>query len=83
MRFYGGCDSFLVIYHRYGGQCATVSLPDFTSPVHCATDIRRRIGEKQRSSSDIRTGLIQAWEGLGPMLLAAGAQTPQHSLYLS
>jgi hypothetical protein len=36
-----------------------------------------------RNSVDIRTGLIQAWEGVGPMLLAAGSQTPQRSLYLS
>jgi hypothetical protein len=80
---YGGRDSFLALYHRHGGQFATVNLPDLTSPAHCATDIRRRIAEEQRSSVDIRTGLIQAWEGVGPMLQAAGAQTPQRSLYLS
>jgi hypothetical protein len=83
LRLYGGRDSFLATYHRHGGQFATVSLPDLTSPVHCATAIRRRIGQEQRSSPDIRTGLIQAWEGVGPILLAAGPQTPQHSLYLS
>ncbi|MGI4824009.1 MAG: hypothetical protein ACRYFV_22595 [Janthinobacterium lividum] len=37
----------------------------------------------QRTSVDIRTGLIQAWEGVGPLLLAACSQTPQRSLYLS
>jgi hypothetical protein len=83
LRLYGGRDSFLALYHSHGGQFATVSLPDFTSPAHSATNIRRRIGEEQRSSVDIRTGLIQAWEGVGPMLLAAGSQTPQRSLYLS
>lgn len=83
LRLYGGRDSFPAIYHRHGGQFATVSLPGLTSPAHCATDIRQRIGEEQRSSVDIRTGLIQAWEGVGPMLPAAGSQTPQRSLYLS
>ncbi len=65
VRLYGGRDSFLATYHRHGGRFATVALPDLTSPAHCATDIRRRIGLEQRSSVDIRTGLIQAWEGVG------------------
>jgi hypothetical protein len=83
VRLYGGRDSFLATYHRHAGQFATVSLPNLTSPVYCATDIRHRIGEEQRSSVDIRTGLIQAWEGVGPVPRAASAQTPQHSLSLS
>lgn len=62
VRLYGGRGSFLDTYHRYGGQFATAALPDLTSPHHCATDIRRRIGQEQRSSVGIRTGLIQAWE---------------------
>lgn len=62
VRLYGGRGSFLETYHRHGGQFATAALPDLTSPHHCATDIRRRIGQKQRSSVGIRTGLIQAWE---------------------
>ena len=63
---YGGRSSFLDIYHRHGGQYATTFLPDLTSPLHCATAIRRRIGQEQRSSVGIRTGLIQAWEsGVG------------------
>jgi hypothetical protein len=66
VRLYGGRGSFLEVYHRHGGQYATTFLPDLTSPLHCATDIRRRIGREQRSSADIRTGLIQAWEsGVG------------------
>ena len=66
VRLYGGRGSFLATYHRYGGQLATTFLPDLTSPHHCATAIRRRIGQEQRSSADIRTGLIQAWErGVG------------------
>ena len=62
VQLYGGRGSFLDTYHRHGGQFATAILPDLTSPHHCATDIRRRIGQEQRSSADIRTGLIQAWE---------------------
>ncbi len=62
VQLYGGRGSFLDTYHRHGGQFATAILPDLTSPLHCATDIRRRIGQEQRSSADIRTGLIQAWE---------------------
>ncbi|MFD1874360.1 hypothetical protein [Hymenobacter bucti] len=62
VRLYGGRGSFLDTYHRHGGQFATAALPDLTSPHHCATDIRRRIGQEQRSSVGIRTGLIQAWE---------------------
>ncbi|MGI4734938.1 MAG: hypothetical protein ACRYG7_07135 [Janthinobacterium lividum] len=66
VRLYGGRGSFLDVYHRHGGQYTTTFLPDLTSPLHCATDIRRRIGREQRSSADIRTGLIQAWEnGVG------------------
>ncbi|TVT38592.1 hypothetical protein FNT36_20645 [Hymenobacter setariae] len=65
VQLYGGRGSFLDTYQRYGGQFATTFLPDLTSPHHCATDIRRRIGQEQRSSADIRTGLIQAWEGRG------------------
>ena len=81
VRLYGGRDSFLATYHRHGGQLATVALPDLTSPAHCATDIRRRIWEEQRSSPDIRTGLIQAWEGVGALLRPpADAQTPQLTL---
>lgn len=78
VRLYGGRGSFLDTYQRYGGQFATTFLPDLTSPHHCATDIRRRIGQEQRSSADIRTGLIQAWEQRGSTsalgsLLACGA----------
>jgi hypothetical protein len=72
-RLYGGRGSFLDTYHRHGGRFATARLPDLTSPHHCATDIRRRIGQEQRSSVDIRTGLIQAWEGRG----AAATVLPQ------
>jgi len=77
VRLYGGRGSFLATYQRHGGQFATTFLPDLTSPHHCATDIRRRIGQEQRSSADIRTGLIQAWEQRGTSalgsLLACGA----------
>lgn len=61
VRLYGGRGSFLGTYQRHGGRFATAALPELTSPHHCATDIRRRIGQEQRSSADIRTGLIQAW----------------------
>ena len=70
VRLYGGRGSFLDTYHCYSGRYATAFLPDLTSPLHCATDIRRRIGQEQRSSADIRTGLIQAWEGRGATSLA-------------
>jgi len=76
VRLYGGRGSFLDTYRRYGGQFATAALPDLTSPHHCATDIRRRIGQEQRSSADIRTGLIQAWEA-GAEWAPGGA--PAHS----
>jgi len=62
VRLYGGRGSFLDTYRCHGGRFATAALPDLTSPHHCATDIRRRIGQEQRSSVGIRTGLIQAWE---------------------
>ena len=71
VQLYGGRGSFLATYHRHEGLFATAFLPDLTSPHHCATDIRRRIGQEQRSSADIRTGLIQAWENS----LSACAQT--------
>ncbi|RYY16732.1 MAG: hypothetical protein EOO36_10750 [Cytophagaceae bacterium] len=74
VRLYGGRGSFLDTYHCHGGQLATAALPDLTSPHHCATDIRRRIGQEQRSSVGIRTGLIQAWESGGGLAAAAGAQ---------
>jgi hypothetical protein len=67
-RLYGGRASFLDVYQRHQGQFATRFLPDLTSPAYCASDIRRRIGQEQRSSADIRTGLIQAWEGGGGAL---------------
>ncbi|RZK15001.1 MAG: hypothetical protein EOO56_23785, partial [Hymenobacter sp.] len=54
VRLYGGRASFLDTYLRHGGQFATAALPDLTSPHHCATDIRRRIGQAQRSSVGIR-----------------------------
>ena len=73
VRLCGGRGSFLDTYHRHGGQFATALLPDLTSPHHCATDIRRRIGQEQRSSADIRTGLIQAWEGRGAALAFAAS----------
>ena len=73
VRLYGGRRSFLDTYQRHGGQFATALLPDLTSPHHCATDIRHRIGQEQRSSADIRTGLIQAWESRG----AASVALPQ------
>jgi hypothetical protein len=78
VRLYGGRSSFLDTYQRYGGQFATALLPDLTSPHHCATDIRRRIGQEQRSSVDIRTGLIQAWEGRGAAHLALPQLAPCH-----
>ena len=85
VRLYGGRGSFLDTYHRYGGQLATTFLPDLTSPQHCATDIRRHIGQEQRSSADIRTGLIQAWESRGGLASRplASPQTPPQPLYLS
>lgn len=74
VQLYGGRDSFLDTYHRHGGQFATAALPDLISPTHCATDIRRRIGQEQRSSVGIRTGLIQAWESRGEAAPRVGAQ---------
>jgi len=72
-RLYGGRAGFLDTYHRHDGQFATRFLPDLTSPAYCASDIRRRIGQEQRSSADIRTGLIQAWErGLGAVAQRSG-----------
>jgi hypothetical protein len=74
VQLYGGRSSFLDTYHRYGGQFATAMLPDLISPAHCATDIRRRIGQEQRSSEGIRTGLIQAWESRAAPTPGVGAQ---------
>jgi hypothetical protein len=74
VQLYGGRGSFLETYHQHGGQFATTFLPDLTSPHHCATDIRRRIGQEQRSSVGIRTGLIQAWESSGEAAPEVGAQ---------
>ena len=74
VRLYGGRGSFLETYHRHGGQFATAALPDLISPHHCATDIRRRIGQEQRSSEGIRTGLIQAWESREEAAPEVGAQ---------
>jgi hypothetical protein len=80
VQFYGGRGSFLETYHRHSGQFATAALPDLISPAHCATDIRRRIGQEQRSSVGIRTGLIQAWESRGEAAPEVGAQAlPQIS----
>jgi hypothetical protein len=77
VQLYGGRGSFLDIYQRHGGQFVTAALPDLTSPYHCATDIRRRIGQEQRSSADIRTGLIQAWENSAACALGGA---PAHSM---
>jgi hypothetical protein len=74
VQLYGGRGSFLDTYHRHGGQFATAALPDLISPHHCATDLRRRIGQEQRSSVGIRTGLIQAWESRGEAAPEVGAQ---------
>jgi hypothetical protein len=74
VQLYGGRGSFLETYHRHGGQFATTFLPDLISPHHCATDIRRRIGQEQRSSVGIRTGLIQAWESREEAALEVGTQ---------
>ena len=74
VQLYGGRGSFLETYYRHGGQFATAALPDLISPHHCATDIRRRIGQEQRSSADIRTGLIQAWESRREAAPEVGAQ---------
>ena len=76
VQLYGGRGSFLDTYHRHGGHFGTAFLPDLTSPHHCATDIRRRIGQEQRSSADIRTGLIQAWESSGAASGQPGSQAP-------
>ena len=78
VHLYGGRGSFLDTYQRHGGRFATTFLPDLTSPHHCATDIRRRIGQEQRSSVGIRTGLIQAWEsGGGAAHATQGQAQPQ------
>lgn len=73
VQLYGGRGSFLETYHRHSGQFATTFLPDLISPAHCATDIRRRIGQEQRSSVGIRTGLIQAWESRAVATSGIGA----------
>jgi hypothetical protein len=78
VQLYGGRGSFLDTYRRHGGQFATTFLPDLTSPHYCATDIRRRIGQEQRSSVDIRIGLIQAWEDGGVASLVLPQLTPCH-----
>ncbi|RZL04568.1 MAG: hypothetical protein EOO62_20965 [Hymenobacter sp.] len=76
VQLYGGRGSFLDTYHRHGGRFATAILPDLTSPHHCATDIRRRIGQEQRSSVGIRTGLIQAWENATQALACVAVGPP-------
>ncbi len=60
-RLYGGMESFLTMYHQHGGRFPATLLPTKTGVGGVNLDINRRIESEQRSSVDMRVGLIQAW----------------------
>jgi hypothetical protein len=61
-RLYGGREGFLATYYQHGGRYPTAPFPGKMNVGNVVNDIKRRIETEQRSSVDIRTGLVQAWE---------------------
>jgi hypothetical protein len=56
---YGGIESFLTTYHQYGGRFPTTLLPSKLTVNNASVNFQSQL--KQRSSVDMRAGLIQAW----------------------